>query len=388
MLSGSSKTPWFLAALLGLITLQADAQQQGPPPPPQVGIVTVTPAAIPVNFEYVGVAQPSQIVEVRARVQGYLESRQFEEGALVNEGEPLFTIDPRSFDADLQIAQARTEQAETRLKLATQDVARLQSVNVPGAIAASDVDAAMAEQAAAAAALRLAKAEHAKAELEMSYTKINAPITGYVDKAELETGSLVEPNRNNMLTRMRKLDPLYVSFGVSERDFLTWRNSTASGELALPEGKDVELELTLLDGSSYAHHGTVDYQSSVVDLQTGAVEMRGTFPNPDFALKPGQFLKVSVTGYVRANAIAVPQRAVGQSPQGPYVFVIGPENKVELRSVTLGQWAGENWLIEGGLAAGDRVIAEGLIKVQPGIEVVSSPYAGAPPADTASQAKS
>lgn len=353
----------------------AQGPPQGPPPPPEVAVITVQPETVPVAYEFVGVTEASKVVEVRARIQGFLDSRDFAEGAYIEQGTKLFTIDPRSFKADQQIAVARVEQAETRLTLAGQDVERLQSVKVPGAIAETDLDKALAEQADAAASLRLAKAELAKAELELSYTIVEAPLTGFVSKAEKEIGSLVDAGANSLLTLMRKVDPIYVSFQISEREYLRYEQEVNDGEIVLADGEDAPyLEVTLLDGTVYPERGVIDFESAAINVQTGTVELRATLPNADKRLKAGQFVKVFLRGYVRRDTLTVPLRAVSQSPQGTYIYVVDAENKAQFRTIKPGPWSSQDWIVDSGLAAGEQVVVEGLVKVQPGLVVNPVPY--------------
>ncbi len=363
-----------MLATLGL-SQAGVAQPPHNAPPPEVAVISIAPATVPVAFSFVGVTEASKIVEVRSRIQGFLETRDFEEGAWVEEGTLLFTVDARPFEADQQIAVAQVEQAEARVHLAEQDVKRLRSVTVPGAIAESDLDKQVAELTNANAMLRLAKAQLAKAELEVSYTKVTAPLTGFIDKAEKEIGSLVDAGQNSLLTRMRQVDPIYVSFSISEREYLAMRKAEASGELIFENGSGPYLEITLLDGKDYALQGQLNFESSQVDINTGTVELRGEFKNPQQALKPGQFVKAHIRGWIRPNTITVPQRAVSQSPQGAYVYVVGEDNKAEMRIVTPGQWVGDDWIVESGLQAGEKVVVEGLTMVQPGIVVVPVPAA-------------
>lgn len=368
-----------VAAAAFLITCAQAQPPGGAPPPPQVEVVTVQSQNVAIPYKFVGTTQPSKTVEVRARIEGFLETREFEEGALVNEGTVLFTIDPRPMKADLQIATAQVAQAETRLKLAEQEVKRLQSVKVPGAIAAADVDRQIAERENAAAALRLAKAQQAKAQLVVSYATVKAPLTGYVGKALKEIGSLVDPGQNSLLTVMQQVDPIYVSFQVSERDYLAWRLARTNNELVQEGASAPFLEITLLDGSLYPEHGEITFEEVAVNTETGTVELRGTFPNPKHVLKPGQFVDVHMRGWERPAAIAVPQRAVSQSPQGSYVYVINDQNIAELRTVKPGAWSGDNWIIEEGLKPGERIVVEGLVKVRPGAPVAPLAPGEAPP---------
>ena len=374
--------------LVGFCIAPAQAQPPGGmPPPPPVEVMTVQAQDVAMPYKYVGTTQPSKIVEVRARIEGFLESREFQEGALVDEGTVLFTIDARPMQADLQIATAQVAQAETRRKLADQEVKRLQSVTVPGAIAAADVDRQIAERENASAALRLTKAQQAKAQLEVSYATVKAPLSGYVGKALKEIGSLVDTGQNSLLTVMQQVDPIYVSFQMSERDYLEWRRARSNNEVVQAGANSPYLEVSLLDGSTYEERGEITFEEVAVDRNTGTVELRGTFPNPKHSLKPGQFVDVHLKGWTRPGAIAVPQRAVSQSPQGSYVYVVNEQDIAELRSVKPGPWSGDNWVIEEGLKAGERIVVEGLVKVQPGGKVTPVAPAQASPAAPAGAAQ-
>ena len=360
-------------------------EAQGPPgmamPPPEVVLAAAEIKTVPVSYDYVGVTVASKTVEVRARIQGFLETRDFQEGAYLKEGARLFTIDPRSFKADQQIAAAQVEQAESRLKLAEQELKRMQSVRQPGAIVQSDLDQRIAEQSSAMAALRLAEAQLAKVDLELSYTTLTAPLTGFIGKAQKEIGSLVDSNQNSLLAVMQQVNPLYVSFQVSESDFITWKREEKSGELGLADGaKAPYVEITLIDGMSFENRGVLDFENVALNTQTGTVELRATFKNENRILKPGQFVKVHLKGWQRENMLVVPQRAVGQSPAGAYVYVVGSDNKAERRNIKVGSWAGQDWVVLDGLKAGEQVIVEGLTKVRPGADVVPTSGAPAPPA--------
>lgn len=367
-----------LAAFAGQLALAAQGPPSGPPPPPEVSVVTVAPRLVPVTFSFSGVTAASKTVEIRARVRGYLETRDFEEGGLVQKGARLFTIDPRTFKADKEVAAARVEQAEARRKLADQEVKRLESVTLPGAVAATDVDAKTAELAEASASLRLAQAELAKAELELGFTKIDAPLTGLIGKAVKEIGSLVDVGENSLLAVMHQVEPIYVSLRVAERDYLAWRNEQESGALVKVDDQEPYMEITLNDLSTYEKKGTINYLSPDLSIETGSYEIRAEFENPDIKLRPGQFIKGHIKGWARPNSITVPQRAVNQSPQGPFVFVVGDDRVVQRRPVELGQWAGDDWIITSGLNDGDRVIVEGLTKVRPGDKVNAQPLSDQP----------
>jgi len=278
------------AAFALALSFPALAQPHGEMPPPEVQVVTVEAKSLPVSFEYVGVTEASKTVEVRSRVRGFVEARAFDEGAEVAAGESLFTIDQRSFQADMDIAAAQVEQAESRLRLADQEVRRLQSVTEPGAIAQSDLYQRIAEQSNAAASLRLARAQLAKAELELGYTKVESPLDGYIGKALKEIGSFVDESQNSLLAVVWQVDPIYVSFQVSEREYLALRTQTEAGELTLQNAEPPHVAVTLLDGTELPQRGEIDFESAVVDIQTGTVEMRAVLENPNGngrALKPG-----------------------------------------------------------------------------------------------------
>ena len=354
------------------------AQAQGgpgmaPPPPPDVSFIEVQPRTVPLTFSFVGLTAPSKTVEVRARVRGFIESRDFTEGAFVETGAQLFTIDPRQYEADRQVALAQVEQADARLKLAEQDLKRLGEVSVPGAVAGTDIDRQQAERANAAAALRLAKASLARADLELSFTKVNAPLAGFIGKAQKELGALVDEGQNSLLATVQQVDPLYVSVRVSERDFLDWRSAEAAGTQGL-SGDAPYMLLTFEDGSTWDAQGKLNFEGAALDPQTGSVEIRAEFPNPGRKVKPGQFVRAALQGWQRSGALVVPQRAVGQAPQGTYVYVVGAENKAEMRMITPGPWTGNDWIIEQGLNIGDRVIVDGTVKVMPGHAVNPTPH--------------
>jgi membrane fusion protein (multidrug efflux system) len=244
------------------------------------------------------------------------------------------------------------------------------------------VDRRLAEQTNANAALKLAQAQLSKAQLELGYTKVKAPINGYMGKALKEIGSYVDAGQNSLLVMMWQVDPIYVSFSMSEREYLAWRGQIERGEI-VANGTPY-IEVTLLNGDVYPEQGELNFESAVINELTGSVEMRATFSNANAALKPGQFVKARIVGWQRPNSIAVPKRSVSQSPQGASVFVVDAENKAQLRMITPGAWSGNQWIVEQGLAPGDKVIVEGLVKVQPGIQVVPSPWdpnaPAAPPA--------
>ena len=381
----------FVVAALAATVTVAQPPGSGPPPPPQVSTVIVDQKPVPVTFSYSGVTAASKTVEIRARVRGYLHSRDFEEGTLVKKGQPLFTIDPSTFEADREVAAARVDQIEATRKLAEQEVKRLKSVTVPGAVAAADIDKQEAALAEASASLRLAKAELQRADLELGYTKIVAPMDGLIGKSMKEIGSMVDTGENSLLAVVHQVEPIYVSVRISERDFLAWRADQESGALVRRDDQEPWLEITLNDLTTYEKRGVINFLSPELNTQTGSYEVRAVFENPDVKLRPGQFIKGHIKGWARPASITVPQRAVNQSPLGSFVYVVGDDNVAQQRTIELGQWTGDEWIITSGLSVGDRVIVEGLTKVRPGATVDPAPaaekIAAKQPADESKQAK-
>lgn len=356
-----------------------------PPPPPEVAVVTVAPTTIPVEFEYVGRTEASKTVEIRARVAGFLLERTFEEGKAVKEGDLLFKIDPRLYQADLEIAKARLAQAEAQERLAQMDVDRFREAAPTGATSQRELDEADTMLASARASVNLATAEVAKAELDLSYTTIMSPVTGVIGRALKDVGTYLDAGDKSLLAVATQTDPMYVTFGVSEREWLSWREDVERGVIRTnyvgPDGKppdpinpDPPVRVALLDGTPYPEQGRMNYFDTSVNPETGSATARAEFPNAADFLKPGQFVRATVYGWERPDSIVIPKRAVIQNPMGSIVMVVGTDEKVEVRPVKLGSWKGDGWLITSGLKAGERVIADGFAKAPPGTVVKAVPF--------------
>ena len=216
---------------------------------------------------------------------------------------------------------------------------------------------------------------------------MTSPLDGYIGKSLKEIGSFVDEGQNSLLAMVWQVDPIYVSFQVSEREYLALQTQSEAGDLRLDDGEAPHVAVTLLNGTMLPQRGELDFESAVVDIQTGTVEMRAVLDNPDSEIKPGQFVSATLRGWIRPNVLSVPQRAVSQSPQGAYLYVVDDEDKAEFRIVRPGPWSGDDWIIEEGLEPGERVIVEGLVKVQPGIDVVPQPLGATPPADSSAAAE-
>jgi membrane fusion protein (multidrug efflux system) len=376
---------------LHLIAGCADRKVAPPPapPPPEVAVMTVEARTIPIEYENVGRTEASKTVEIRARVAGFLLERTFEEGKAVTEGDLLFRIDPRQYEANLEIARARLAQARATERLAQIDADRFREGAATGATTQREIDQAETELASARASVSLATAEVAKAELDLSYTSILSPVTGEIGRAMKDVGTYLDAGDNSLLAVATQTDPMYVTFPVSERDWLTWREDVERGVIRAaytgPDGKPPDaahpappVRVSLLDGTPYPESGRLTFFAPSVDPRTGTTTARAEFANPAGVLKAGQFVRATIYGWERPGSIVVPQRAVIQNPMGSSVMVVGAEEKVEVRPVTVGPWKGDGWLILDGLRPGERVIVEGIAKAPPGTAVKTAAYAPAP----------
>lgn len=361
-----------VAALLGgaLSGCGKNQPQAGAAPTaPTVSIDVVAPVTVPGNYEFIAQTAASRTVEIRARVQGFLLKRHFVEGGPVKEGDLLFTIDPRSFEADVQIARAQLAQAKAQLALAESNLSRVKEGVEKGGIAQADLDKAQAQRDEAVAEVKLSEARVTNAELDLSYTRVLSPVSGTIGQAERQEGALVDSGQNSLLATSQQVDPIYVNFNVSERDVLKWRSDVASGRIILENEKHLPTQITLSDGTVFESVGSINFVDVKVDPNTGTAMIRAEFPNKDSRLLPGQYVKLKVLGVERPNTLTVPQQAVLNTPNGTFVLVVGADGKAERRPVTLGDWLGSDWVVEFGLKAGERVIVDNIQKVQPGMEV-------------------
>ncbi|MBA3507104.1 MAG: efflux RND transporter periplasmic adaptor subunit [Betaproteobacteria bacterium] len=358
-------------------------------PPAEVTVATVTPKSIPVSFEYVGQTNGSKEVEVRARVTGILERKLFQEGAPVKAGQTLFVIDPKplaaqtaAFEAELARAQAQKAQAE-------REASRLKPLAERRAVGQKEADDAASNVDLAVAAVRAAEAKLNEIKLNLAYTRVVAPISGLSSRAPKSEGSLVNANET-LLTTISQVNPIWVTFSIAENDQQSINRAVAAGRLTLPRGNGFDVAIRLSDGSTFPRQGRINFADTRINPATGTYEMRAEIPNADAALKPGQFVRVKLTGAVRNDAIAVAQVAVLDGPQGKFVYVVERDKDGKdvagVRPVVLGDWvvAGSDaarpnqWIVESGLKPGDPLIVDGVAKLRPGaqIKLASVPVAG------------
>jgi len=362
-----------LSAMLLLMIVLSGCHSEPPHPqlpPPTVTTVTVELQTVPAILEYVGVVQSSHLVEIRARVEGYLEKIAYIEGSLVHVDDLLFQIDKKPFEAALAQAKGVVEQKKAALWDAVQTVNRLMPLYEKNAASKRDLDNATAQQLGAKAALDSADAEVTQAEINLGYTTIRSPITGQTGQARFREGALLTPGADSLLTTVTALNPIWVNFSISSGDILKYQKEQSSGALELPKDLNFEVELILSDGTIFPSKGKVDFADPSLKQSTGSMTVRAVLPNPDYTLKPGQFVRASVKGAVHPNAIVIPQSAVMQGKNGLSVFVVDKDNKVEMRLIEAGDWYKQYWIINSGLKVGERVIVDGINKVVPGMSVI------------------
>lgn len=340
------------------------------PPPFEVHVERVEPRDIAWTPTYLAQTSASRAVELRARVQGVIVERTFTEGTRVRAGDVLLRIDPRPYQAALDAAAARVVEAEARVEESARAVARKRQLVESEAIARRELDDALTAQALADAQLARARAELAQAQLDLEFTTITAPFDGRIGKTLVEPGSMVDAGANSLLVELSRVDPIYVSFHVSEREILETEAALRAGELELTgDLEHLRVAIELVDRTPYEHEGVINFRSVEIDPATGTAEVRAEVPNPDERLLPGQFVRARGLGWTRKAAIAVPQRAVVLSGASAMVYLAGPDDTVEARPVTVARWQDDLWLVRSGLAAGDRVIVDGLMKIRPGGKV-------------------
>jgi membrane fusion protein, multidrug efflux system len=367
--------PGLLALFLSLFVLagcgKADgsAKPAAEPAPLAVATIRAKTQPVPVSLEAVGQAEGSREVEVRGRVTGIIEKRLYEEGAAVAAGTLLFEIDAAPYELALLQARAALTQERVKKDLAESEAQRLAPLAQDKAIPQREVDQAVANAKQATAAIAAAEARMREAELNLSYTRIRAPISGVTGRALRSEGSLVTANtESSLLTTITQVDPVWVRFSLAERDYASIRGAE----------KNARVQLVAQDGAVAADGGKLNFAGSTVDPKLGTVQMRASFANAGRKWLPGQFLKVRILAGEQA-AFLVPQAALLQGEQSRMVMVVGPDGKAVPRPVKTGSWIGADAIVTGGLAEGDVVIVDNLAKVRPGTAVTSRAPSPEPP---------
>lgn len=351
-------------------------EESAPVAPPEVEVAPVVQRDEPIFREWVGTMDGLVNATIRAQVSGYLIKQHYQEGGTITNGQLLFEIDDRTFVATVDRCRAQWEQAKAQQVKAKQDVDRYTPLAETDAISKQELDDAIQANLAAIAAVDSAAAQLRQAELDLGFTKITAPIAGIAGIAQAQIGDLVGPTSGD-LTSVSTVDPIKVYFPVSEQEFYYAAQKSVARGHKLGKGGDTQLELQVIlaDGTAYEHKGHVALSDRQVDVKTGTIKLAGLFPNPDNLLRPGMFARIKALVEERKGALLIPQRAVVEM-QGRYlVVVVNPDNTVRYQAVKMGERVGMDWIVEGGLKAGDKVVAEGTMKaVKEGMTIVPKPY--------------
>jgi membrane fusion protein (multidrug efflux system) len=371
-----------LAGPLLLLTAGCGEKTAAPPPVAVVEVVKVTQKDVPIYMEWIGSLDGDVNAVIRPQVTGYLIKQNYREGDLVKQGQPLFEIDPRTFQAAVDEAKGQVAKAAAQHETTRANLARIKPLAAVNAVSQKDLDDATGANLSAKAQLDAAEASLQTAKLNLGFTRITSPVTGIAGIAKAQIGDLLSPSMPTELTTVSTVDPIKVYFNISEREYLKFANAAIA---AGSKPESVPLELFLVDGSLYPHPGKVAVLNRQVDTTTGTFKVAALFPNPDKLLRPGQYGKIRATVSVDKGALLVPQRAVTEI-QGKYlVAVIGADNKVDIRPVSVGERIGSEWIIAKGLQPGEQVVAEGTQKVRPGVTVNPKPFVAEAP--SASPAK-
>jgi RND family efflux transporter MFP subunit len=345
-----------------------------PPPPPPVEVVEVTPREVPIESEWIATLDGSVNAVITAQVNGYLTKRTYEEGSLVKKGDVLFEIDDRPFKASLDKAKGDLARARAGLGKATLDVERYTPLARESAISQQELDDATQAKASWEAAMLSGQAVVDKAELDMAFCRVLAPIDGVAGISKAQTGDLVGPG-TGALTSVSTVDPIRAYVLVSEQEYL---KRVAAKVDSTERGKGVNFDLILSNGTKWPQPGRFLFVDRSVNVRTGTLTVATEFPNPANILRPGQYARLRAVLEKRANALVVPQRAVGERQGVTMCAVLDADKKVTLQAVKTAERVGSDWIITSGLKPGDRVVAEGLQKVRPGVVVDPRPYT--PPA--------
>lgn len=359
------------------VAFAACSRKEQPPPPPEVFVTPVIQRDVPVVSEWIGTLDGSVNADIRPKVEGYLLRQPYKEGQFVRNGDLLFEIDPRQFRAALAQAQGALDQAEAQLAKASRDVERFTPLAADRAISQQELDNALSAQRNAQAAVASARAAVDQAALNLGWTRITSPIEGIAGIAKAQVGDLV--NGQTVMTTVSTVDPIRVTYGISEREYMTFAERINRPNYATTQ-QGPFLDLVLDDGSVFPHKGRAMLADREVDPKTGTMTIRGFFPNPRNILRPGQYGKVRAAIETHAGALLVPQRAVMELQGGFRVAIVDAEGKVEIRPVEPGERSGELWVIAKGLKPGEQVIVTGLQFVKAGMVVNAKPFVAETPA--------
>lgn len=371
------------------VFLAACGKKESAPPPqtPEVGVVTVQPQSVPVFTELPGRTSAFLVAQVRARVDGIVLRREFVEGSDVKAGQRLYKIDPAPYLAQLNSAKASLAKAQANLATQNALAARYKVLVAANAISKQDYDNAVAAQGQAAADVAAGKAAVDTAQINLGYTDVVSPITGRVGISQVTPGAYVQAGQATLMSTVQQLDPVYVDLTQSSLEGLKLRQAVQSGRLKTNGPGAAKVTLILEDGKPYPEQGKLQFSDVTVDQSTGSVTLRAIFPNPGRVLLPGMFVRARIEAGINDNAFLVPQIGVSHDQKGqPVALVVGADNKVAPRQLVTTGMHGQDWIVESGLKAGDRVIVHGVDKARPGTTVKTVPAQLAPASGAAAAA--
>jgi membrane fusion protein (multidrug efflux system) len=387
LLGGGAFLLLIVGLIIGAVHPYKHALGAQTPPPLDVEVLQVQQEDIPIYGDWIGTLDGLVNADVRAQVTGYLLKQGYLEGSFVKQGQLLFQIDPRPFQAALDQVQGQLAQANASLANAQAvqrrtelDVQRYTPLAKEQAASQQDLDNAVQNNLAALATIETAKAQIKTyeaavetAKINLEFTRLVAPIDGIAGQAQLQVGALVSPG-SGVVTSVSTVDPIKAYFTVSEPQYLAWRQRFPTEASRVEADKKLRLQLILADGSTYPHYGTFSFADRIVNESTGAIRIAALFPNPNNILKPGGYAKVRAVIRTEERALLVPQRAISELQGGYQLAVVDADNKVKIRTVTVGPQVDRRWVIASGLSPGERVVAEGVQKVRTGIQVNPKPY--------------
>ena len=383
-----------IARLAVAALLAAGCSKEAPPPQrpaPQVTIVTVQPRNIPYTPNFVAQTESSRQVNIVARVSGYLDKIAYQEGEVVKEGQVLFQLDPKPFQAQLDAVRGELQSQQARFTTAEANLGRVKPLAAQNALSQSDLDRAQGEFDSAKAAVFSARAKVTEAELNLGYTTIRSPVNGLASRSLQRQGAYINSlSPEATLTYVAAIDPIWVNFSVSQNQAAKWSDEISKKLIIAPKDRDFEIEIVLPDGAVFPYRGRINFADPSFSQDTGSFLVRAVLPNPKRELRPGMFVTAYLKGALRPDAVVVPQLAVQQGSNGHLVYVVKEDGTAEVRPVVVGNYYGEKEIvILTGLHAGDRVVVDGVLRVVPGqpVKIVEPGAAGAAKAgDTAGKA--
>ena len=377
-------TRWcrFAPAVAATLTLAACQRPTPPTPPPlEIDVLEVQPRSMPIYFDMIGQTSGSVDIPIRARVDGVLEEMHFREGRAVEKDQLLYVIDPTPYESKVVEAEGRLAEAVTMLAKAKSDLDRIRPLAEMDAVSKQDLDGAVAQYEAAQASEQSARAQVEQAEIQLGYTRIHSPIDGLIGITEAKVGEYVGRNPNPVvLNFVSQTDPIRVRFSINEREYLRVSRQFAENVRSEEERDErpPNLQLILADGSTHEHKGKIVNFDAAIDPTTGTLTLEADFPNPDRVVLAGQFARVRGQAEERTDAIVVPQRAVMEIQGLFQLAVVGNDGTVDIRQVQMGPRVDDEWIVESGLEAGERIALEGLQRLRPGTEVIANPVPTAP----------